>query len=236
MAGYTIRERRGRGGTESRHVRWRYSRRTQTPLFMRSTARIGRQFSVTYWLENQTSAGHIVDNRAPWKKFETHELPDMAFITNQDVWRATCESGVLLSRSCRTCSHGPLKATLKREGVLLLAVECWRHGRRPAWKSDARRCVIHRGSPPFATYPLRPGEGERWALGQMSRRASPAALEGERETGGEKVNVIDPDDAPNMKSRSRAADFFTLSQTRSVQRLQAIVKHFTSKFHSNNTA
>ena len=39
-----------------------------------------------------------------------------------------------------------------------------------------------------------------------------------------------------VKSRSRAADFFTLSQTRSVQRLQAIVKHFTSKFHSNNTA
>ena len=44
------------------------------------------------------SAGHI-DNRAPWKKFETHELPDVAFITvNQDVWRATCESGVLLPR------------------------------------------------------------------------------------------------------------------------------------------
>ena len=39
-----------------------------------------------------------------------------------------------------------------------------------------------------------------------------------------------------VKSRSRAAAFFTLSQTRSVQRLQAIVKHFTSKFHSNNTA
>ena len=43
-------------------------------------------------------------------------------------------------------------------------------------------------------------------------------------------------EAALVKSRSRAADFFTLSQTRSVQRLQAIVKHFTSKFHSNNTA
>ena len=42
--------------------------------------------------------------------------------------------------------------------------------------------------------------------------------------------------ASPVKSRSRAAACFTLSQTRSVQRLQAFVKHFTSKFHSNNTA
>ena len=111
LAGYTIREsdvgevvwRAGKYGVETlarlkadadAEVKFLMGK----PLFMRPTAHVGRQFSVTYRLESQTSAGHI-DNRAPWKKFPTHELPDVAFITiNQDVWRATCESGVLLPK------------------------------------------------------------------------------------------------------------------------------------------
>ena len=39
------------------------------------------------------------DSRSIWKKFPTHELPDIAFITvTQDVWKLSCETSILASR------------------------------------------------------------------------------------------------------------------------------------------
>ena len=142
LAGYTIREsdvgevvwRAGKYGVETlarlkadADAEMKFS--MGTPLFMRPTAHIGRQFSVTYRLENQTSlsAGHI-DNRAPWKKFETHELQDVAFITvNQDVWRATCESGGLLPRQALQNMLLTWYPKHDPRGKVLPYVEYWRY-------------------------------------------------------------------------------------------------------------
>ena len=49
-------------------------------------------------LDAKDHVGHV-DRRAACKRLETHELPEVAFImVNQDVWRTSCESGVLLPR------------------------------------------------------------------------------------------------------------------------------------------
>ena len=77
LAGYTIREsdvgevvwRAGKYGVETLaqlredvDAEMKFSKKK--PLFMRSTANIGKQFNVTSRLETRTSPGHI-DNRAP---------------------------------------------------------------------------------------------------------------------------------------------------------------------------
>ena len=150
LAGYTIREsdvgevvwRAGKYGVETlarikedADAEMKFS--MGKPLFMRPTAHVGGQFNVTYRLENQTSAGHI-DNRAPWKKFETHELPDVAFITvNQDVWRATCESGVLLPRGALQNMLLTWYPKGDRRGRCTISCRTWSTGgtgRTPAWK------------------------------------------------------------------------------------------------------
>ena len=79
-----------------------------------------------------------------------------------------------------------------------------RHPRRDHLQRPAMCHSSGRRSPRlFVTSRLKLGEGERWALERMSRRASPAAQERGRETGGERVIVTDPDDVPEGERTTR---------------------------------
>ena len=81
------------------HNRYQVDRMT----FVRPSAHLGRDVREYFQLDGKDGLSKA-DSRSIWKKFPTHELPEVAFITiNQDVWRLSCETSLLAPRTgCRT--------------------------------------------------------------------------------------------------------------------------------------
>ena len=66
--------------------------------FVRPSAHLGRDVMQSFKLDGKDGLSDA-DSRSIWKKFPTHELPEVAFITvNQDVWKLSCETSLLAPR------------------------------------------------------------------------------------------------------------------------------------------
>ena len=146
--------------------------------------------------ERLTSEGSIPGGRSSWDDYHGHpksrpERPRGRGDERERLPRHGDDDLLRRSRSTREAAT--------RVGVRLTEAPSTRPTATPGDVSSTGTRLLR----PSATSPLRLVEEERWVHERMSRRASPVALRRERERGGDRVNVIDPDDAPEGETMTK---------------------------------